>query len=71
MSWRRGPRDFSWSADLTLDADSESHVRGSYDNGNSLFQQGLFNDSQFELDANHQQPSGRLRGAPAARARRS
>ena len=58
-----GSRDFSWSADFALDAASESHLRGSYDNGNNIFQRGLFNDTQFKLDADGRQPSCRLRGS--------
>jgi hypothetical protein len=58
-----GNRDFSWSADFALDADSESHARGSYDNGNNIFQRGLFGDTQFKLDADGRQPSCRLRGS--------
>jgi hypothetical protein len=58
-----GKRDFTWSADFRLDADSASHVTGSRDNGDNLFQRGLYKDTQFKLDVDNRRPSCRLRGS--------
>jgi hypothetical protein len=58
-----GDRDFSWSADFRLNADSASHASGSQDNGNNLVQRGLYNDTQFKLDADARRPACRLRGS--------
>jgi hypothetical protein len=61
-----GNRDFSWSADFNIDAETASHARGSTDNGDNLFQRGLFNDTQYKLDLDNHQPSCRLRGSTGA-----
>jgi hypothetical protein len=58
-----GDRDFSWSADFRLDGDSVSHAKGSHDNGNNLLQRGLYDDTQFKLDADARRPACRLRGS--------
>jgi len=61
-----GSRDFSWSADFNIDAETSSHTRGSTDNGDNLFQRGLFSDTQYKLDVDDHQPSCRLRGSSGA-----
>jgi hypothetical protein len=56
-------RDFAWSAAFKVDADSAEHTSTSRDNGDNLFQRGLYNDTQFKLDVDKHRPGCRLRGS--------
>lgn len=58
-----GRRDFAWSAAFKVDAKSAEHTSTSHDNGDNLFQRGLYNDTQFKLDVDNHRPGCRLRGS--------
>lgn len=58
-----GTRDFSFGADVMVDAQSESHAVGSYDDGNNVIQRGLFLDvAQFKLEVDNNAPNCRIKG---------
>jgi hypothetical protein len=56
-------RDFAWSAAFKVDARSSDHSGTSYDDGDNLFQRGLYDDDQYKLDVDDHQPGCRLRGS--------
>jgi hypothetical protein len=58
-----GRRDFAWSAAFKVDAESARRTSGSHDNGDNLFQRGLYKDTQFKLDVDEHRPGCRLRGS--------
>jgi hypothetical protein len=58
-----GERDFTFGAEVSVDAASESDAVGSADNGNNVVQKGLFLDSsQFKLQIDHGFASCRVAG---------
>jgi hypothetical protein len=58
-----GSRDFAWSVAFKVDAQSSDHSGSSYDDGDNLFQRGLYNDDQYKLDVDDHQPGCRLQGS--------
>ncbi len=62
-----GPAQFSFGADVVLDATSASSSSGSTDNGNNVIQRGLYNDAgQFKIQVDARRPSCRVKGASGA-----
>ncbi len=62
-----GSAQFSFGADVVLDATSASSSSGSTDNGNNVIQRGLYNDAgQFKIQVDARRPSCRIKGASGA-----
>jgi hypothetical protein len=61
-----GRRNFAWSASFKVDGESAEHTSTSHDNGDNLFQRGLYYDTQFKLDVDKHRPGCRLRGSTGA-----
>lgn len=62
-----GTQRFSFGVDVNLDAVSSSNEPGSSDNGDNVFQRGLYNDaSQYKLQVDGRRPSCRVSGSAGA-----
>jgi hypothetical protein len=57
-----GYRDFSWSIAFKVDATSAVHSSTSHDDGDNMFQRGLYSTVQYKLDVDAHRPGCRIRG---------